>query len=175
MGNTESNARLTLVQGISRGDHMDWTIKKAVELGVNAIVPVYCERSMKQPDGKRIAKKQAHWRKIIINACEQCGRCVLPQLLDAQPLKTFLEIKKHGRTFILDPLAQGSLKKTLATATDTETAILVGPEGGFSNHELELAETAGYTRVTLGPRILRTETAGVVALSIIQAEIGDLA
>lgn len=169
----ESPVRIRLIQGVSRGDHMDWAIQKAVELGVNSVVPVYTERSIKPMDEKRQEKKSQHWQGIIISACEQSGRCVLPVLEPAQTLNEYLAARNRSITaYVLDPTAGQSLKALLAT--DDEMEFLIGPEGGLSTQEIETANRYGYQRVRLGPRILRTETAGVAVLAIIQAELGDL-
>lgn len=168
----ESPAKITLVQGISRGDRMDRTIQKAVELGVSAIVPVACERSIKLTDTGRIDKKYLHWRNIIISACEQSGRCVLPQLSALDTLTNYLAGRSHKNAFVLDPYAGKSLTKSLRTVNFI--TVLIGPEGGLSDEEYAQAETAGFIRAAIGPRILRTETAGMVALSIIQTKLGDL-
>jgi 16S rRNA (uracil1498-N3)-methyltransferase len=170
---SESPVRIRLIQGVSRGDHMDWAIQKAVELGVKSIVPVYTGRSIKPMDEKRQEKKLQHWQGIIISACEQSGRCVLPALEPAQTLNEYLAARNRSITaYVLDPTAGQSLKASLVPYDEME--FLIGPEGGLSAPEIEMANRYGYQRVRLGPRILRTETAGVAVLAIIQAELGDL-
>ncbi|MBN1379519.1 MAG: 16S rRNA (uracil(1498)-N(3))-methyltransferase [Gammaproteobacteria bacterium] len=169
----ESPLHITLAQGVCRGDRMDWAIQKAVELGVGCIAPIYCERSMKALDTERAEKKQQHWQGIVISACEQSGRCRLPILAATRPLSDYLsnrDISTKG--FVLDPSSEQSLKSSVSSNGKIE--ILIGPEGGLCRHEIEMACKTGYQRVGLGPRILRTETAGVAALAIIQAELGDL-
>jgi 16S rRNA (uracil1498-N3)-methyltransferase len=169
----ESALQITLVQGISRGDHMDWTIQKAVELGVNIIRPVYCNRSVKIMDDKRATKKQQHWQGVIISACEQSGRCKLPTLDAPQSLDQHFATRDPSTLgLVLNPAATLPLKKALSPVDAIE--VLIGPEGGLNEQEIGRANKAGYQSVTLGPRILRTETAGVAALSILQYELGDL-
>jgi len=169
----ESPVHITLVQGVSRGDRMDWAIQKAVELGVSRICPVYSQRSMKAPDDKRAEKKQQHWQGILISACEQSGRCRLPVLETAQTLTGHLtESKQIPAKYVLDPNASRSLPDALTAADELE--ILIGPEGGLTEKEITTATGACYQPVSLGPRILRTETAGIAALAIIQSRLGDL-
>jgi 16S rRNA (uracil1498-N3)-methyltransferase len=167
----ESKLKLHLVQAISRGDRMDITLQKAVELGVTEISPLYSERSQKM-DGRTREKKMAHWQGVVISACEQSGRCTLPVLNAPLSLAEWLEA--HGKDamerFILDPEAKGKFSPRKLE----QIALLTGPEGGFSRQEVELAERHGCTPVRLGPRILRTETAGIVALTACQALSGDL-
>jgi 16S rRNA (uracil1498-N3)-methyltransferase len=169
----ESPLRITLVQGVSRSERMDWTLQKATELGVTAIAPVLTARSVVRLDEKQAQKKQAHWRAIVSGACEQCGRARVPNV--AQPIALrdyFSTVKKDGMRLVLSPSAQGSLAG-LATLPN-KVELLIGPEGGLEDEELAAARTAGYTPVRLGPRVLRTETAAVVALSVMQALWGDL-
>lgn len=168
----ESRLRLTLVQGISRGERMDWTIQKAVELGVAAIVPVFTERSTVKLDGARLERRLAHWRGVVVAACEQCGRNRLPAV--AAPI-AFEDWSPEGdaRAFVLDPRANTGFG---AVPTPGDAAALVaGPEGGLTNAEIESVVAAGGVAVRLGPRVLRTETAGVAALATLQALYGDLA
>ncbi|HEX5057499.1 MAG TPA: 16S rRNA (uracil(1498)-N(3))-methyltransferase [Gammaproteobacteria bacterium] len=168
----ESKLKLHLAQAVSRGDRMDITLQKAVELGVTEISPLYSERSQKM-DARAREKKMAHWRGIVISACEQSGRCALPLLNEPISLAEWLDTHRKddaaGR-FILDPEATG---KFSPRKLDLIT-LLTGPEGGFSRPEIELAERHGCAPVRLGPRILRTETAGIVALTACQALSGDL-
>lgn len=169
----ESPVHIALTQGISRGDHMDWSIQKAVELGVHRIVPVYCERSIRAPEQKRAEKKLQHWRGIVISACEQSGRCRLPRLETAKTLANHCATSNRLSTaYVLDPTAERSLIDALTKTSEAE--ILIGPEGGLTKGEIKTATKAGYQAVSLGPRILRTETAGVAALAIIQSRLGDL-
>lgn len=167
----ESGLHLHLAQAVSRGDRMDITLQKAVELGVTAITPLYSERSQKM-DARTREKKMAHWRGIVISACEQSGRCVLPALNEPVSLAEWLSGPSGNelRRYILAPEAAGKF----APRELTRIALVTGPEGGFSRQEVELAEKHGCTPARLGPRILRTETAGIAALTVCQALSGDL-
>lgn len=167
----ESGLQLQLAQAISRGDRMDITLQKAVELGVTGITPLYSERSQKM-DARTREKKMAHWRGIVISACEQSGRCTLPVLNEPVFLAEWLAgpLADEVQRYILDPEARGKFSpRKLA-----HIALVTGPEGGFSRQEIELAEKHGCSPARLGPRILRTETAGIAALTVCQALSGDL-
>lgn len=168
----ESGLALTLVQCISRGQHMDFTIQKAVELGVSRIVPVISEHSNVKLSAERLPGKLRHWQQVIISACEQCGRNRLPQLDTALPLAEWLDSDPNDCRLILHP-GSGQGLATMATPT-RGVSLLAGPEGGLSDAEVEQARQHGCTAVALGPRILRTETAPIAALSIIQYRWGDL-
>lgn len=172
-GIAESPLKLTLVQGVSRGERMDWTLQKATELGVNAIAPVLTARSVVRLDEKQASKKQNHWNAIVIGACEQCGRTRVPNVSTPTTLRNYLaSVKKEGLRLVLSPSAPGSLAGLASLPAKVE--LLIGPEGGLDDDELTAARAAGFTPVRLGPRILRTETAAVVALSVLQALWGDL-
>jgi 16S rRNA (uracil1498-N3)-methyltransferase len=172
-GTPESPLRITLVQGISRSERMDWTLQKATELGVAAIAPVLTARSVVRLDEKQAAKKQAHWGGIVIGACEQCGRTRIPTVSTPMTLRNyFTSVKKEGLRLVLSPSAPGSLAGLASLPTRVE--LLIGPEGGLDDDELTAARGAGFVPVRLGPRVLRTETAAVVALSVLQALWGDL-
>lgn len=172
-GTAESPLKITLVQGISRGERMDWTLQKATELGVNAIAPVLTARSVVRLDEKQAAKKQDHWRGIVIGACEQCGRTHVPAVGTPKTLRNYLSsVKKEGLRLVLSPSAPGSLAGLASVPAKVE--LLIGPEGGLDDDEIGAARNAGFTPVRLGPRVLRTETAAVVALSVLQALWGDL-
>lgn len=168
---TESPLSVTLVQGVSRGERMDWTLQKAVELGVSRVVPVVAERTTVRLSGERAAKRAAHWHGVMVAACEQSGRNRVPTLDPVQPLADWLGTMK-APALVLDPAATQGLKD-FASHVPCFT-LLVGPEGGFSDRELAAARDAGCTGVRLGPRVLRTETAGVAALAALQALYGDL-
>jgi len=170
---SESNSsplKITLLQGISKGDHMDITIQKAVELGVTEIIPVICERTVVNIKTDRLDKKMRHWNGIINSACEQSGR---NQLLTLHIPVKFNEIKlaSNQTGFVLQPDSNHSI---LNTERPDSISLLIGPEGGFSDDEISFADTLGFTAVKFGPRILRTETAAISAISIIQAQWGDL-
>lgn len=172
-GTAESPLKITLVQGVSRGERMDWTLQKATELGVNAIAPVLTARSVVRLDEKQALKKQDHWRGIVIGACEQCGRTHVPGVGTPKTLRSYLSsVKKEGLRLVLSPSAPGSLAGLASVPAKVE--LLIGPEGGLDDDELAAARAAGFTPVRLGPRVLRTETAAVVALSVLQALWGDL-
>lgn len=167
----ESPLSVTLVQGISRGERMDWTLQKAVELGVSRIVPVLAERTTVRLSGERAAKRVAHWHGVMVSACEQSGRIRVPALDAVQSFEAWLE-KLDAPALVLDPAATQGLNDFASHAPDF--TLLVGPEGGFSDRELAAARAAGCAGVRLGPRVLRTETAGVAALAALQALYGDL-
>ncbi len=170
---TESPLRITLVQGVSRGERMDWTLQKATELGVAAIAPVLTARSVVRLDDKQVEKKHAHWRGIVIGACEQSGRARVPVVSPATSLRDyFANVRKDGMRLVLSPTAPGSLAGIASLPSKVD--LLIGPEGGLQDDELVAAEKAGFMPVRLGPRILRTETAAVVALTVLQALWGDL-
>lgn len=168
----ESTLKLTLVQGISKGERMDWTVQKAVELGVSAIVPVVAERCNVHLDREREAKRLDHWRAVMISACEQSGRTRVPELHPVVKFTEWLGTSAMGTRLVLDPLATRGLGAVDATAGPI--SLVVGPEGGLSADELRVAGNAGCVGVHLGPRVLRTETAGAAALAILQSIAGDL-
>ncbi|MGE3924156.1 MAG: 16S rRNA (uracil(1498)-N(3))-methyltransferase [Lautropia sp.] len=172
----EPPVRLTLAQAISAADRMDWTIEKAVELGVAAIVPLQSERGVVRLDRERSARRLAHWHRIIVAACAQCRRNRLPALAPVTTLNDWLAAALPAqRRWMLDPEADASLASLAANAgTDTEQALLCGPESGFSDAERRCAVAAGCRPARLGPRVLRTETAGVAALAVLQGLLGDL-
>ncbi len=167
----ESPLHTHLYQGISKGERMDYAIQKAVELGVNEITPLFCERSVVKLDAKRLQKKLDHWQGVIISACEQCGRSQLPRL---HPGRTFEQVRTltDQSGFLLNPEAATRLSEH--ASPPTRCALLIGPEGGLSASEIEQAEAGGWLGVRFGPRILRTETATVVALTALQQHWGDL-
>jgi len=169
----ESPLAITLVQAVSRSERMDWTLQKATELGVRAIAPVLSARSVVRLDGQQAAKKLRHWQAIVAGACEQCGRSTLPVVRPPLELRRFLaEAPRSGQRLVLSPDGPTSLAGLASVAARVE--LLIGPEGGLDDAELDAAVRAGYTPVRLGPRILRTETAGIVALAVLQGLWGDL-
>jgi 16S rRNA (uracil1498-N3)-methyltransferase len=172
-GTAESPLKITLVQGVSRSERMDWTLQKATELGVAAVAPVLTARSVVRLDEKQAAKKQAHWRGIVVGACEQCGRAKVPSVSTAMTLREyFANVRKDGLRLVLSPSAPASLVGLSSMPSKVE--LLIGPEGGLDDDELHAAQKAGFMPVRLGPRVLRTETAAVVALSVLQGLWGDL-
>lgn len=163
---------VTLAQAVSKGDRMDYTLQKAVELGVSAIVPLVSARSVVRLDAERQDRKLEHWAGVIASACEQCGRATLPELRPLQPLEAWLaQAPAEGLRLTLDPLAARGLREC---QPDGAVTLLVGPEGGLSPEEITHAKARGFEGVRLGPRVLRTETAGVAALAALQALWGDL-
>lgn len=171
---TESPLNSLLVQGISRGERMDFTLQKATELGVSAILPIFTQRSVVQLDNKRLEKKQAHWAGVMQSAAEQSGRSKLPILHPIIKFKSWLDSYSSTDTdgILLSPTAGLSLGKI--QIRNKACVLLVGPEGGLTDIEIQQSIDAGFTAVTLGPRILRTETAPLVALSLLQNNYGDL-
>jgi len=167
---TESPLRITLAQAIARGEKMDWILQKATELGVAAIVPLASERTDVRLDAERAGKRLAHWRGVLESACEQCGRATVPELAPPTPLEHFAAAA-NGRRWVLDPEAGGSIR---AIEPEGVVTIAIGPEGGWSERELELLRVAGFGGLRLGPRVLRTETAGLAAIAALQALRGDL-
>ncbi|BCN94104.1 ribosomal RNA small subunit methyltransferase E [Thiomicrorhabdus immobilis] len=174
---SESPLNTILVQGISKGDRMDYSIQKAVELGVTAIQPVFTERcDVKLQDEKR-EKRQQQWQAIVINACEQSGRTVVPKVLPILTYQAWLESLQNAESkpfgLVLDPYAKDSLATVNQPLQEVPINLLIGPEGGLTEAEVDAAKTAGLTPVQLGPRVLRTETAGPAILAILQTLWGD--
>ena len=168
----ESPLSITLAQCLSSAERMDWTIEKAVELGARAIVPLDSERSQVRLDAARAARKHEHWQRIAESACAQSGRAWLPALHPLMPLRAFVSDARTARRLVLAPGAPVRLSAAGVASGDSLT-LLAGPESGFSDAELALAIAAGYEPVALGPRILRTETAGLAAIAALQALAGD--
>jgi 16S rRNA (uracil1498-N3)-methyltransferase len=169
----ESGLELTLAQGVSRGERMDLVLQKATELGVTAVVPLLTERSVVRLDERQAQRKLAHWRAIAIAACEQCGRNRLPQLTLPQGLGEFLRGPAAGAMrLLLSPMGTATLNDLKSPAS--VVTVLIGPEGGLTDAEQEAAVAAGFTAVRLGPRVLRTETAALAAVTLLQRQFGDL-
>ncbi|WP_159017226.1 16S rRNA (uracil(1498)-N(3))-methyltransferase [Cognatiluteimonas profundi] len=169
----ESPLAITLVQGIARGDKMDWILQKSTELGVNAFVPTSSERSEVRLEGDRADKRLAHWRSVVIAACEQSGRARIPTMTAVHPLQRSLSDLQVETRFLLDPQASGSIADLDAPGGGA-CVLAVGPEGGWSPRDRAMLEAAGFTGLRLGPRVLRTETAGIAAIAALQAGFGDL-
>lgn len=171
--NNESPLNMRLLQGISSGDRMDYTIQKAVELGVTEIFPLSTERSVTKLSGDRAEKRVEHWQGVAIAACEQSGRAVLPKI--HFPLTLAQWLSQHDTQQSLNLLLNPVAAKTLAQLTKPENQIhlLIGPEGGLSPGEIELANQNNFQSIVLGPRILRTETAALTAISSMQTLWGD--
>lgn len=168
----ESPLHITLLQGLSRNDRMDTTLQKATELGVNHIVPVICRRSSFKMDAARIEKKMGHWRQVIISACEQSGRCIVPELSTPTAFDDALDARGIADCRII--MAPGAdTPVTHLASVDERISLLVGPESGFDEDEVNRSVELGYQPFTLGPRVLRTETAGPAAIAAIQTLWGD--
>ena len=167
----ESALALTLVQSIARGEKMDWILQKATELGVARIVPVFTARTEVRLDGGRGDKRLAHWHGVICGACEQCGRARLPRLDAPQPLAHWLATAaREGSLLTLDPQSSTRVRDLPALSA---AQLVIGPEGGLDAADLLLLHAAGAQGLTLGPRVLRTETAGMAALAMLQSHHGD--
>ncbi|HSH49238.1 MAG TPA: 16S rRNA (uracil(1498)-N(3))-methyltransferase [Halomonas sp.] len=171
VGQGESPLAVHLGQAISKGERMDYAIQKAVELGVAAITPLYTEHGDVRLKGEREARKLARWQAVAASACEQCGRATLPPVHPPMALADWLALRNEQLRLVLHPGTPGALERKDSPAT---AALLIGPEGGLSAAEVESAQAAGFVALTLGPRILRTETAPVVALALLQDRFGDL-
>ncbi len=172
--NRESPLGVVLAQGISSGERMDYTVQKCVELGITAIQPLTTQRSLVRLTSERADKRVGHWQSVAAAACEQCGRNVVPEILPVQPLMKWLGAAQSSREdarYLLSPHANTRLRE-LVRPQGTLT-LLVGPEGGWNPDETSAAVGAGFIPLTLGPRVLRTETAAVAALAALQAVWGD--
>lgn len=168
----ESRLELTLAQGISRGERMDWVMQKATELGVARIVPVITGRTVVKLDEKQSKRKVEHWRAIVISACEQSGRNRVPEVVAPCAFHELLgKGDIHGQKLLLSPNGDLNARDLALTG---RALLLVGPEGGLSPEEQELAIGDGFRQVRMGPRVLRTETAALSALTILQHDYGDL-
>ncbi len=170
---SESPLRLTLAQAVARGERMDWVVQKAVELGVSAIVPVLSERSVVRLDVAQARHKQRHWQRIAVAACEQSGRNHVPEVSEPLALAAWLAaLPAGGVRLLLSP--QGAVGLASLPNATSEVLVLIGPEGGLTEAEVRAARARGFESVRLGPRVLRTETAAVVALALLQQRFGDL-
>lgn len=170
----ESPLRITLAQGISSGERMDLTLQKAVELGIAAIQPLMMRRTVVKLSGEKMEKRLRHWQNVVIAACEQCGRNHIPPVGEIQDGLAWLnspEARDTPNRFLLDP--EGDVGMGGMAPPEGPILLLAGPEGGFDPVERKIALAAGFRRVRLGPRILRTETAALAALAAMQARWGD--
>ncbi|KFZ30380.1 16S rRNA methyltransferase [Pseudidiomarina salinarum] len=170
---SESPVAVHLGQGISRGDRMDFVLQKSVELGVTDITPLFTERCGVKLTGERLEKKQQQWQKIVIAACEQSGRSQVPVVHKPVVMAAWFSDLAPALRLTLDPYADKPLREQ--QLTQQRVQLLIGPEGGFSDTEIALAAEHGFLPVRLGPRVLRTETAALAALTVIQYQFGDLA
>jgi 16S rRNA (uracil1498-N3)-methyltransferase len=169
----ESPLAVTLVQGVSSSEKMDFTVQKATELGVAVLQPVTAARSVGRIAGERATQKRAHWQRVAIAACEQCGRNRVPQVLEPLPLAEFCRAPaRPGMRLLLAPQAQLGMREA-AARLDGRVALAAGPEAGFSAAEEAMLVEAGFVPVRLGPRVLRTETAALAALAALNALAGD--
>ena len=170
----ESPLRLVLLQGIARGEKMDLILQKATELGVSAVLPLTSQRSEVKLDDARAGKRHAHWQSVVTSACEQSGRAMVPTVGAPGSLAVVLAgVPAGGLRLLLDPDGALSLP-TLQVPAATPVLLAVGPEGGWSPLDREQLGAAGFQGLRLGPRILRTETAGLAAIAALQARFGDL-
>ena len=184
-----SGLHITLLQGIAAADRMDWIIEKSIELGVARVIPMMTQRSTVKLDPERAKKRHLHWQRIAVAACMQCGQDQLPKIEAPLPARIAFSdrVSDPGQRLILDPLAQDSLVQTVRSRLVSDQAIdqandqagrgrwvmAVGPESGFDPEEIEAAKRAGFKPVRMGPRILRTETAGPAAIAALQTLCGD--
>lgn len=172
----ESPLHITLVQGLARGEKMDWIIQKATELGAARIVPVATGRSEVKLDAARGEKRLEHWRSVAVSACEQCGRNTLPQIEAPAELATWLTTNTptdQTMRWMLHP--EGALHpRDLQPSPSAAWEFAIGPEGGFGDSDLAVLRAHGFRELTLGPRVLRTETAGIAAIAALQALHGDM-
>ncbi|RLV61382.1 16S rRNA (uracil(1498)-N(3))-methyltransferase [Parashewanella curva] len=169
---SESPLSIHLGQVISRGDRMDFTLQKSVELGVNTITPLFSERCGVKLSGERLEKKIQQWQKIVISACEQSGRSHVPQVRPAMSLETWCAEPSSELKLNLHPRASHGINGL--KLNDKKVRLLIGPEGGLSATEIAMTEQYQFTDILLGPRVLRTETAALTAISALQLQFGDL-
>lgn len=167
----ESPLRISLAQGISRSERMDYTLQKSVELGVVTIQPLITQKSSVKLSPDRRDKKVRHWQSVVVSACEQSGRSLVPPVASPLTLPEWLAQSgvRHTR-IVLDPSAETPLTRLEVAG---ECTLVVGPESGFSEREIRLLSNAGALRAALGPRVLRTETAALAAIAVMQARLGD--
>jgi 16S rRNA (uracil1498-N3)-methyltransferase len=171
----ESLLDITLLQGVARGERMDLIVQKSTELGVTRIVPVLAERSVVKLDPKQRQRKLAHWRAIAVAACEQCGRNRVPEIREPAALgDSIAMLPADSLRCLLSADGDRSLAAAAAGASQRPFVLLIGPEGGLAENERAFARAHGFTGHSLGPRVLRTETAGLAALAVLQSVAGDL-
>ncbi|MOA28269.1 Ribosomal RNA small subunit methyltransferase E [compost metagenome] len=168
-GQVESPLHIHLGQGLSRGERMDWAIQKATELGVNEITPIFSDRCEVRLKDERADKRLLHWRQVAISACEQCGRSRVPVIHPPVLLADWIKQTEAELKLVLHPVAE----PLVSHAKPATLAFLIGPEGGLTDAEVEQAKGNGFHAARLGPRVLRTETAPVVALAVAQQLWGD--
>lgn len=166
--------RVTLAQGLPEGSKMDWIVEKAVELGAAGIIPLAAQRSVVRLSGDRADKRLAHWLGVVVSASEQCGRNRLADVAPVQDANRWLATPATGTRILLSPRADASLAQWVRATPPQDVTLLVGPEGGFTDQEEETARAAGALALSMGPRVLRTETAGLAALAILAAGWGGI-
>ena len=173
MGQPESGLHIVLAQAMCSSDKMDWIVQKATELGAAGIIPVQTQRSVARLVGARAEKRAEHWRNVTVSACEQSGRNSLPQLHSPQDLGVWLNEMRHipASKFILLPGGASNLQSQ--SKPEAQAVLLIGPEGGFTTDEANVAQQAGFVPVLLGPRVLRTETAAIAGIAALQLLWGD--
>ena len=166
--------RVTLAQGMPEGSKMDWIVEKAVELGAAGIVPLAAQRSVVRLSGERADKRLTHWQAVVVSASEQCGRNRLAGVAPVQDFNRWLGQGADGVRILLSPRADASLAAWVRQTPARDVTLLVGPEGGFTDQEEDAARAAGALALSMGPRVLRTETAGLAALAILAAGWGGI-
>jgi 16S rRNA (uracil1498-N3)-methyltransferase len=172
----ESPLRITLLQGVARGERMDFIVQKSTELGVARIVPVLAERSLVKVDAAQRARKREHWQSIAISACEQCGRNRVPEVAEPVGIGDAVRaLAPDGARYLLAAGASVTLVDATRRDAGKPVTLLIGPEGGLADTERQFAAAHEFTACSMGPRILRTETAGLAALAIMQTVAGDFA
>lgn len=167
----ESPVKITLVQAVCRGERMDYALQKATEMGVFCIQPLITRRVEVRLDAARQTKRMTHWQNVVISACEQSGRARVPEVRTPLSLPEWVAGADQSPRLILDPSSDNKLSGV--SAGGASISIMIGPEGGFTEEEMELARRHGITAVSLGPRVLRTETAGPAAIAVLQSRLGD--
>ena len=166
--------RISLAQGLPEGNKMDWIVEKAVELGVAGVIPLAAQRSVVRLSGERADKRLAHWQGVVVSASEQCGRNRLAHVAPVQDVNRWLAEPGTGTRILLSPRADASLAQWVRATPAQDVTLLVGPEGGFTDQEEDAARAAGALALSMGPRVLRTETAGLAALAILAAGWGGI-
>ncbi|HEY5777018.1 MAG TPA: 16S rRNA (uracil(1498)-N(3))-methyltransferase [Xanthomonadales bacterium] len=167
----ESPLKITLVQAVCRGERMDYVIQKATELGVVCIQPLISQRVEVRLDAARQSKRMTHWQGVATSACEQSGRARVPEVNAPLSLAQWLTSARESACLVLDPFAENRLSGI--SIRGDSISILIGPEGGFTEEEIKALRAKGLIAVSLGPRVLRTETAGPAAIAVLQAKMGD--
>jgi len=170
---SESPIRICLAQGIARGEKMDYIVQKAVELGVHTVMPLVTERCNVRLQGDREEKRIQHWQAVVVSACEQSGRSVLPEVMSPMTLAEWLPTVSADKRFVLSPHVSEKMP-TDDLPANASIVLLIGPEGGLSDQEVALAQQYGFLPLNLGPRVLRTETAALAAVTVLQYRYGDL-